>query len=83
MHLIQFLILLFTNISLLIWIRYENNSNFKRINEKLECSLKEIDKEMKDFHGKLYLLEKKCVISSKHNENRSFSLHKHDFKEAS
>jgi hypothetical protein len=49
-------------LALLVWFRTESRADWRHIDNKIDVMkdlIVEIQKEMKDFHGRLYLLEEK------------------------
>lgn len=56
---IQILSLFLANTGLLLWFRAESRSDWRHMDNKLDISIKAIQEEMKDFHGRLCAIEEK------------------------
>lgn len=56
---IQVLTLFFANAGLVIWFRSESRSDWRHMDAKLDNSIRAIQEEMKDFHGRLCAIEER------------------------
>ena len=54
---LQVMTLFFANAGLIIWFRAESRSDWRHMDSKLDASLKAIQEEIKDFHGRLCKIE--------------------------
>ena len=54
---IQVLSVFLANAGLIIWFRSESRSDWRHMDNKLDASIKAIQEEMKDFHGRLCKIE--------------------------
>ena len=54
---LQVLTLFFANAGLIIWFRAESRSDWRHMDAKLDASIKAIQEEIKDFHGRLCAIE--------------------------
>ncbi len=56
-NIIALLSLFLANAGLIIWFRAESRSDWRHMDNKLDASIKAIQEEMKDFHGRLCKIE--------------------------
>ena len=56
---IQIISLFLANAGLILWFRSEARSDWRHMDAKLEASLKAIQEEIKDFHGRLCAIEER------------------------
>lgn len=54
---IQIFSLFLANTGLLLWFRAESRNDWRHMDNKLDASMKAIQEEMKDFHGRLCKIE--------------------------
>lgn len=54
---LQVFTLFFANAGLIIWFRAESRADWRHMDAKLDASIKAIQEEMKDFHGRLCKIE--------------------------
>ncbi len=54
---IQIFSLFLANTGLLLWFRAESRNDWRHMDAKLDASIKAIQEEMKDFHGRLCKIE--------------------------
>ena len=54
---LQVMTLFFANAGLIIWFRAESRSDWRHMDSKLDASLKAIQEEIKDFHGRLCAIQ--------------------------
>lgn len=64
---IQTLSLFLANAGLILWFRSESISDWRHMDNKLDLSIKAIQEEIKDFHGRL------CAIEEKYKNGKSKS----------
>lgn len=56
--------LFLANAGLILWMRSESRSDWRRMDAKLDASLKAIHEEIKDFHTRL------CIIEERNREKK-------------
>lgn len=56
---IQILSLFLANAGLIIWFRSESRADWRHMDAKVDATMKAIQEEMKDFHGRLCSIEEK------------------------
>lgn len=54
---VQIASLFLANAGLIIWFRAESRADWRHMDNKLDASIKAIQEEMKDFHGRLCKIE--------------------------
>lgn len=54
---IQVISLFLANTGLIVWFRAESRSDWRHMDNKLEITVKTIQEDMRDFHGRLCEIE--------------------------
>jgi hypothetical protein len=57
----QVFVMVITVAGLFLWSRSESKSDYRHMDAKIEANLQAIRDEMKDFHGKLLILEERYL----------------------
>lgn len=55
----QVISLFLANAGLIAWFRSESRADWRHMDNKLDTTIKAIQEEMKDFHGRLCAIEEK------------------------
>jgi len=57
--------LFLANAALILWMRSESRADWRHMDSKLDAYMRESQKEMKDFHGRLCTIEERRLKDGK------------------